>query len=181
MYFAGRSLDRLRVSGENFPAAPVARLIARHPAVVEAVVYAVPDPVAGDQVMAAVVATDGFDPATLPQWVADQPDAATVWIPRFLRVTSDIPRTATGKIIVRELARQRWDARGQVWYRNGVELVMRPFRDDDAATLTQAFMASGRALSLTRRPTQHDRPPTRPRSADPRRSAWTASTAGPCD
>lgn len=146
MYFAGRSLDRLRVSGENFPAAPVARLIARHPAVVEAVVYAVPDPIAGDQVMAAVVATEGFDPATFAQWVADQPDSSTVWIPRFLRVAWDLPRTATGKIIVRELSRQRWDAPGQVWCRDGADLRMRPFQDDDSTALEQAFASSGRAL-----------------------------------
>ena len=53
-YFAGRDHDWLRVDGENFASAPVERIIERHPDVVLAAVYAVPDPVVGDQVMAAV-------------------------------------------------------------------------------------------------------------------------------
>ena len=53
-YFAGRDHDWLRVDGENFASAPIERILQRHPDVVLAAVYAVPDPVVGDQVMAAV-------------------------------------------------------------------------------------------------------------------------------
>ena len=145
-WFAGRSLDRLRVAGENFPAAPVARLLGRHPHVVEAVVYAVPDATAGDQVMAALVVADGFDPAGLAQWVAAQPDASPTWVPRYVRVARDLPRTATGKVLVRTLVRERWDAGdGQVWVRDGRDLVLRPFTADDAAALDRAFADAGRA------------------------------------
>jgi fatty-acyl-CoA synthase len=143
LYFAGRSLDRLRVGGENFPAAPVARLLSRHPQIVEAVVYAVPDPVAGDQVMAAVVPTDDFDPATFRQWLRDQQDCSPPWVPRFLRVVPDPPRTPTGKVVVRALAAERWDA-PDVWVRDGD--VMRPMTASDIAALEKAFAASGRAL-----------------------------------
>ncbi|MCW2600172.1 MAG: acyl-CoA synthetase [Frankiales bacterium] len=143
LYFAGRSLDRLRVGGENFPAAPVARLLTRHPQVVEAVVYAVPDATAGDQLMAAVVPADGFDPATFGVWVASQPDASATWVPRYLRVDADLPRTATGKVVVRQLARDRWDG-GDVWVRDGA--AMRPLTADDRAALDKAFAESGRPL-----------------------------------
>ncbi len=51
-YFAGRSSDWLRVDGENFAARPVERIIERFPGVVSVVVYGVPDPLSGDQVMA---------------------------------------------------------------------------------------------------------------------------------
>lgn len=147
LYFAGRSLDRLRVGGENLTAAPLARLLSSHPEVVEAVVYAVPDPSAGDQVMAAVVGTDRLDPAGLARWMAEQPEAATTWVPRFVRVDRDLPRTATGKVIVRELARERWAAStGEVWIRDGRELALRPFTPDDAAALDRAFTDSGRSL-----------------------------------
>ena len=142
LYFAGRSLDRLRVGGENFPAAPVARLMTRHPHVVEAVVYAVPDATAGDQLMAAVVPADGFDPTGFAAWVAEQPDASRTWVPRYLRV-GDVPKTATGKVIVRQLSRQRWDGDG-VWVRDGDD--MRPLTDDDRAALEKAFADSGRPL-----------------------------------
>ncbi|HET7407388.1 MAG TPA: AMP-binding protein [Mycobacteriales bacterium] len=146
LYFAGRSLDRLRVGGENFPAAPVARLLTRHPQVVEAVVYAVPDPTAGDRLMAAVVPGDGFDPSGFAQWVADQPDTSPQWVPRFLRVSADLPRTATGKIVVRRLAEDRWDAPDEVWWRDGDDLTMRPFTPADAAAVEQEFARSGRVL-----------------------------------
>ena len=60
-YFAGRDHDWLRVDGENFASAPVERILQRHPDVVLASVYAVPDPVVGDQVMAAVQLRPGLD------------------------------------------------------------------------------------------------------------------------
>jgi len=143
LWFAGRSLDRLRVAGENFPAAPVARLLTSHPSVVEAVVYAVPDPTAGDQVMAAVVPAEGLDPQQLLDWFAAHPDASKPWLPRYLRVSDDLPRTPTGKLVVRSLATQRWDGEG-VWVRDGD--VVRPMTDADRSALEAAFAASGRAL-----------------------------------
>ena len=139
LYFAGRSLDRLRVGGENFPAAPVARLLTSHPDVVEAVVYAVPDPVAGDQVMAAVDPGPGFDPAAFVEWVRTHPDASATWVPRFLRV-GPLPRTATGKVLTRRLAQERWDAEG-VLHADGT-----PVTDDDRTALADAFARSGRSL-----------------------------------
>jgi fatty-acyl-CoA synthase len=142
LYFAGRSLDRLRVGGENFPAAPVARLLTSHPHVVEAVVYAVPDATAGDQLMAAVVPADGFDPTTFAQWVAEQPEASRTWVPRYLRV-GELPKTATGKVVVRRLSQERWDGEG-TWVRDGDR--MRPLTDQDRAALQQAFADSGRTL-----------------------------------
>lgn len=146
LYFAGRSLDRLRVGGENFPAAPVARLLSRHPDVVEVVVYAVPDPVAGDQVMAAVVPGEGFEPAGFVSWAAEQPDCSPQWVPRFVRVVTDPPRTATGKLVVRALAAERWDA-ANVWTRDGAELTLRRFTEADVAALQVAFDRSGRMLA----------------------------------
>ena len=144
LYFAGRSLDRLRVAGENFPAAPVARLLTSHPDVVEAVVYAVPDPTAGDQVMAAVVPGEAFHPGDFLAWVAAHPDASRQWVPRFLRVSKDLPRTATGKVVVRQLVSRRWDGE-DVWVRDGD--TVRPVTDADRDALVAAFAASGRVLT----------------------------------
>ena len=58
-YFAGRDFEWLRVDGENFAAAPIERILARHPDVVLAAVYAVPDEDVGDQVMAALLLRPG--------------------------------------------------------------------------------------------------------------------------
>ena len=67
-YFAGRSNEWLRVDSENFAAAPVERIVARHPHVRSVAVYAVPDERVGDRVMVAVEVDDrdafdveGFD------------------------------------------------------------------------------------------------------------------------
>lgn len=142
LYFAGRSLDRLRVSGENLTAAPIARLLTAHPDIVEAVAYAVPDPIAGDQVMAAIEPNDGFDPTSLPEWVAAQPGAGKHDTPAFVRI-GELPRTATGKVLVRELAKQSWYGE-HVWVRQAD--AMRPMTADDIEALRARFQDSGRAL-----------------------------------
>ena len=76
VYFAGRTSDWLRVDGENFPATPIEAIIARHPDLILASVYGVPEPDSGDQVMCALVLRDGatFDGATFAKWLDDQPD-----------------------------------------------------------------------------------------------------------
>ncbi len=58
-YFAGRLGDWMRVDGENLGAAPIERVLLRYPDATEVAVYAVPDPVVGDQVMAALVMARG--------------------------------------------------------------------------------------------------------------------------
>lgn len=120
-YFAGRSDDWLRVDGENFAAAPVARILERHPDVVLAAVYAVPDPVVGDQVMAAVQLRPGttFDAEEFGSFLASQSDLGTKWAPRFVRVCPDLPITATSKVLVRTLRSERWNCSDPVWWRPG--------------------------------------------------------------
>jgi fatty-acyl-CoA synthase len=117
-YFAGRSDDWLRVDGENFAAAPVSRILQRHDDVVLAVVYAVPDPVTGDQVMAALQLRPGaaFDPDAFAAFLSAQPDMGTKWLPRFVRVSEALPTTATSKVITRTLRTERWRCSDPVWW-----------------------------------------------------------------
>ncbi|MYQ55299.1 MULTISPECIES: AMP-binding protein, partial [unclassified Streptomyces] len=58
-YFAGRSGDWIRVDGENISALLTERVLRRHPGVVAAGAFGVPDPRSGDQVMAAVEVAEG--------------------------------------------------------------------------------------------------------------------------
>lgn len=106
VYFAGRTADWMRVDGENLAAAPVERILLRHPAVSEAAVYAVPDESVGDQVMAALVVHGEIGPAGFEAFLADQPDLSPKAWPRFVRVVETLPRTATNKVLKRELAQQ---------------------------------------------------------------------------
>src|SRR5207302_969481 len=89
IYFAGRDFEWLRVDGEYFAAAPVERILSRHPDVILAAVYAVPDPVVGDRVMAAIELRPGagLDPEAFASFLEAQPDLGTKWAPAFVRVT----------------------------------------------------------------------------------------------
>lgn len=117
-YFAGRSDDWLRVDGENFSAAPLARILERHPAVRLAAVYAVPDPAVGDEVMAALELQEGmhFDPEEFSAFLSVQGDMGTKWAPRFVRLCRQLPMTATGKVLVRQLRQEACRCDDPVWW-----------------------------------------------------------------
>ncbi len=130
-YFAGRTDDWLRVDGENLAAAPVEQLLLRHEAFALAAVYAVPDPVVGDQVMAAVELADGaaFDPGAFAQFLAAQPDLGTKWPPRFVRVVSSMPMTASNKVLKKQLRGDGIRTTDPVYVRPGRELRYEPLAD----------------------------------------------------
>lgn len=117
VYFAGRTGDWLRVDGENLAAAPIERILLRHPAVAEAAVYAVPDEKVGDQVAAALVLRAPLAPADLEEFLAAQGDLSPKAWPRQVRVVDDLPRTATNKVLKRALAAAGVPAAGTAWLR----------------------------------------------------------------
>ncbi|GLW97822.1 AMP-binding protein [Microtetraspora sp. NBRC 16547] len=127
-YFAGRNSDWLRVDGENFATAPVERLLARFEAFADVAVYAVPDPAVGDQVMAAVVLADGhaFDAERFADFLGRQPDLGTKWVPRYVRIMADLPRTATSKVVKRPLRDEAWHTADPVFVRHGTALAYEP-------------------------------------------------------
>ncbi|MGW5635274.1 long-chain-fatty-acid--CoA ligase [Streptomyces sp. NPDC003832] len=123
LYFAGRADDRLRVDGENLAAAMIENILARYEGARAVAVYAVPDPVTGDQVMAALAGD--FDPLAFTAFLRSQPDLGTKMAPRFIRLTPRMPVTATNKIH-RALLRQEgvhcpdpvwWHPPGEPGYR----------------------------------------------------------------
>jgi fatty-acyl-CoA synthase len=146
LYFAGRNADWLRVDGENFPAQPIESAIARHPDVVLAAVYGVPDDQAGDQVMVGLVLRDGapFDPVAFAEWVDRLDDVGPKWRPRYVRVLRDPPTTGTNKIIKRTLVHQKWrsDRVGgdPVFVRLRGEPAYRELGADEEAALHASFV-----------------------------------------
>lgn len=110
-YFAGRLGDWMRVDGENLGTAPIERVLMRYPGVIEAAVYAIPDPAVGDRVMAALVVPDGFalDPAEFRAFLAAQSDLGRKQWPSFVRVSTDLPRTQTFKVLKRVLSAEALD------------------------------------------------------------------------
>lgn len=126
LWFVGRTSEWLRVDGEKVGTAPIERILLRHPSVQEVAVYAVPDPSVGDQVMAAVVLANDFDPAAFAKFLKAQSDLGPKQVPRFVRVTARLPRTATFKVLKRTLSAQRWRTPDPVWWRPGAELAYEP-------------------------------------------------------
>jgi fatty-acyl-CoA synthase len=153
IFFAGRDYDWLRVDGENFAAAPVERILARHPDVVLAAVYAVPDPDVGDRVMAAVQLRPGtaFDADGFAAFLAAQHDLGTKWTPRFVRIAEALPVTETSKVLKRVLRRERWECDDPVWWQPEKGAPYRLMSPGDVAALRDEFAARGheRVLEAT--------------------------------
>ncbi|MCB5910301.1 AMP-binding protein [Streptomyces pinistramenti] len=117
-HFAGRTDDRLRVDSENLAAAMIENILSRYEPARGVAVYAVPDPVAGDQVMAAVAlpAPAAFDPEDFAAFLAAQPDLGTKMAPRFVRAMAELPVTATGKVHRVVLRRSGFRCVDPVWW-----------------------------------------------------------------
>ncbi|ELS53455.1 AMP-binding protein [Streptomyces viridochromogenes] len=129
LYFAGRGDDRLRVDGENLSAAMIENILARYEGAVAVAVYAVPDPVTGDQVMATIAGT--FDPEGFARFLSAQPDLGTKMPPRFVRVVDQLPITATNKIHRARLRAEGFRCAEPVWWRPlGEDAYRRLTRED---------------------------------------------------
>jgi fatty-acyl-CoA synthase len=147
-YFAGRTGDWLRVDSENFAAGPVESVLSRHPDLSVVAVYPVPDTAsgAGDQVMVALETVPGrpFDPDAFAEWLATQPDLGPKWVPRYVRVSTSLPQTATGKVTKVGLREEAWACDEPIWWRPGADVRFQPLSDEDRAALDAGLAENGR-------------------------------------
>jgi fatty-acyl-CoA synthase len=153
IYFAGRDAEWLRVGGENFLARPVEEILARHPDVVVASVYGVPDPEAGDQVMAALELRAGavFDPLAFGRFVDAESDLPQRWRPTFVRVATALATTATNKVMKRVLRKEKFlldRVTDPVYWRPRGAETFEPFTPADLAALRQRFERAGQQHRL---------------------------------
>ncbi|MGW7575445.1 AMP-binding protein [Streptomyces sp. NPDC054765] len=155
-HFAGRTDDRLRVDSENLAAAMIEGILARYAPAAGVAVYAVPDPVAGDQVMAALALREDtrFEPDDFVAFLAAQPDLGTKMAPRFVRTVGALPVTATNKVHRAALRKAGFRCPDPVWWTP----LAAPAAPADTAT------AAG--------------PPTEPTPPAPAGSAYRPFTAG---
>src|SRR3569833_499111 len=151
LYFAGRSGDWIRVDSENISALPTQSALRRHPKVIDAVAYGVPDPRSGDQVMAAIEVPEGtgFDDLDLPAFLDGQGDLGTKGAPRFVRISHALPTTGSGKLGKKQLQLEGWNTTDPVYRWAGRDApeytAMTP---DDKAALREEFIANGRRRFL---------------------------------
>jgi fatty-acyl-CoA synthase len=156
-HFAGRSADWLRVDSENLAVADIENILGRWSEAEAVAVFAVPDPVAGDQVMAAVQLRPGTpgaaDPDALAQRLAEfltaQPDLGTKMPPRFVRFVARMPATATHKTAKTGLRAERWRTDDLVlWRPYGTAAAAgpdyRPLTGDDLEKIDALFAEHGR-------------------------------------
>ncbi|MFF2508302.1 long-chain-fatty-acid--CoA ligase [Streptomyces sp. NPDC058067] len=155
LYFAGRTDDRLRVDSENLAPAMIENILARHEPVAAVAVYGVPDPVAGDQVMATLALRDGpdgarFDPLAFDAFLLAQADLGTKMAPRFVRVTPRMPVTATNKVHRVGLRREGYRCEDPVWWRPPGEPAYRRLTSADIEELATQYEKHGRTELLDR-------------------------------
>ncbi|MFC0862089.1 AMP-binding protein [Sphaerimonospora cavernae] len=151
LYFAGRSGDWIRVDSENISALLTERVLRRHPSIMAAGVFAVPDPRSGDLVMAAIEIPHGttFEELGLPAFLAGQADLGTKGAPRFVRVSHALPTTGSNKLRKKEMQHEGWRTTDAVyrWAGRG-EPTYTLMTEDDKAALREEFLANGRARFL---------------------------------
>jgi len=108
----GRKKDVIIRGGRNIHPAAIEALALRHPAVEKAAAFAVPDKRLGERVCLAVVprANLPLDPDDILRHLA-RAGLSKYDMPEFLLPLTEMPLTASGKIIKRELV--RWVAEGR--------------------------------------------------------------------
>ncbi|KAL2262463.1 hypothetical protein VTK26DRAFT_1247 [Humicola hyalothermophila] len=94
----GRIKELINKGGEKISPIELDNVLTRHPAVSEAVSFAIPDDMYGQDVGVAVVLKPGqkLGQDELKQWVADK--LAKFKVPKKVYFTDVMPKTATGKI-----------------------------------------------------------------------------------
>jgi fatty-acyl-CoA synthase len=153
IYFAGRDAEWLRVGGENFLARPIEDILSQLPNVLLASVYGVPDPEAGDQVMATLkLATEAtFDPVVFAQFIDADVGLPPRWRPTFVRVAREVAVTHTNKVLKRVLRREKFLVdciADPVYWRQRGEADFRIFTASDLAQLRERFVRAGHADRL---------------------------------
>ncbi|TYB45331.1 AMP-binding protein [Actinomadura chibensis] len=151
LYFGGRSGDWIRVDSENISALLTQNVVRRHPRIVDAVAFGVPDPRSGDQVMAAIEIPAGveFEDLDFPAFLAAQDDLGTKGAPRFVRVSHALPTTGSGKLRKKEMQLDGWRTADPVYRwagRGAPEYTLMTEADKEA--LRAEFAAAGRQRFL---------------------------------
>jgi o-succinylbenzoate---CoA ligase len=101
----GRRSDTIVTGGENVSPAEVEEVLLEHPAIADAGVFGRPDAEWGEALAAAVVLRDGETPGpeVLREFCAER--LARFKVPKTFEFVERLPRTASGKLVRRELSR----------------------------------------------------------------------------
>ena len=109
LFIVDRIKDLIIRGGENIGCGQVEAALVLHPKVFEAAVYAMPDERLGEEVGATLYADPSLDVGELKHFLGEH--LARFEIPRYIRLSPEpLPRTASGKILKRELRAEAVEA-----------------------------------------------------------------------
>jgi acyl-CoA synthetase (AMP-forming)/AMP-acid ligase II len=98
LYIVDRARDRIRRSGENIAPREIEDLLEEHPAVAQAAVVAVPDPLRGEEIRACIVLEPGAALTAHDLFDFCAANLTPFKVPRYLEFRDDLPRTPTMKV-----------------------------------------------------------------------------------
>ena len=112
LYLSDRKIDMVISGGVNIYPAEIEKVLHHHPAVADVAVFGVPDAEMGESVAAAVElvpGTEGTD--ALRDELLDHchEHLARYKAPRVIEFHDELPRTATGKLLKRQLRAPHWE------------------------------------------------------------------------
>ncbi len=112
VFILDRKKDMITRGGNKIFSVEVEQLLLTHPAIADAAVVGIPDPIAFEAVAAYVVPTDGaqLTRRDVQRWVAER--MSDYAVPRQVRVVDEIPRNRTGKILKADLRQRLLDELG---------------------------------------------------------------------
>ena len=98
LYFVDRSKDIIKRAGENISSSEVERVLVGHPAVLEAAVVGVPDPIRDEAVKAFVVIRSGHATTAEELSAFCAESLARFKVPTQYEFLAELPKTSIGKI-----------------------------------------------------------------------------------
>jgi acyl-CoA synthetase (AMP-forming)/AMP-acid ligase II len=98
----GRIKEMINRGGEKISPTEIEEVLLAHPAVADAAAFGAPDPKYGEEVEAAVVLKGNANPEALRSYCLDR--LAVFKVPKVIRIVSELPVNATGKVDRRALA-----------------------------------------------------------------------------
>ncbi|MCP3868705.1 MAG: AMP-binding protein [Gammaproteobacteria bacterium] len=99
LFITGRIKEIINRSGEKISPAEVDEVLLHHPAIADTATFALPHPVFGEEVAAAIVVAQGQDKPARDEIISFlSPSLASFKIPRKVFYRDSIPRTPNGKV-----------------------------------------------------------------------------------
>ncbi len=103
LYFVDRKKDMIKSGGENVSSQEVEEVLARHPAVAEVAVVGLYDPYWIEKVVAAVTLAPGAQATEETLLQHARAGLAGFKVPKQIHILPEFPKTASGKILKRDL------------------------------------------------------------------------------